>query len=162
MKRLSRKLATQLTHEVACWLEYERFTGGFRYLFRYKNGFPFAWHVGPFLEGACAIAATILAHVLKARGYAAATIRLAGHHYFVRTKSGMRLDPTWGQFRGRPPRVDMSRKLKNEQRVSFEDMLRVEEGCEANLYHPCWPRHHLAAMNRIFRRMGVESLDVAA
>lgn len=158
MKRLSRQLAKRLTHEVACWLEYERERGAFKDpcggQWQLKM-----WNVGTFLEGACAIAATILVHVLKARGYKA-SIRNTTDHYFVRSAGGIRLDPTWGQFNGRPPRVDTSRFLRGEVEIPFDEMLYAPAGLDANHANPCWPRHHLDAMNRILRRMGVDDLEV--
>jgi len=159
MKRLSRTLARRLTHEVACWIEYERQQGAFGGTFWGESRQLKIWNVGSFLEGACAIAATILVHVLKSRGYKA-TIRNTTDHYFVRSAGGIRLDPTWGQFNGRPPRIDKSRVLRGEVEIPFDDMLYAPAGYEANHLNPCWPRHHLDAMNRILRRMGVDDLEV--
>ena len=158
MKRLSRQAAKRLTHEVACWIEYERQQGAFKDPLGGQWQLKM-WNVGTFLEGACAIASTILAHVLKSRGYKA-SIRHTTDHYFVRSAGGIRLDPTWGQFNGRPPRVDKSRVLRGEVEIPLDEMLYAPAGLEENHANPCWPRHHLDAMNRILRRMGVESLEV--
>ena len=152
MKRLSIKLANRWTHEVACWLEYERSTKGIR------KG---AWHVNRYLGGACHIAAFILRRVLTIHGYVAGVVYDAYNgHAFVTTACGLTLDPTQGQFAvqyGFSPDVGVERY--SIMRADHGFVPRAMLWSPGKKQHPSWPGYHRKLMMRILRRMGVEELE---
>lgn len=155
VRRLDRADAMRIVHEVACWIVYEREHGAFQHVVYDKKGvFLGVWQVGALLSGACCIAAYIVVRVLGQRGIDATVCYVPGH-FFARTACGMRLDPTWGQFEEETFRVDRRPPTKHEQWLSLRDMV----SCPKNMHPPgCWPGHHLEAIERILRRMGIEAL----
>lgn len=150
MKRLTRKLATKWTHEVACWLEYERVQGTM------QRG---RWDVCAYLRGACLIASCILQRVLKVHGYQAGVVQVPGH-FFVTTACGWVLDPTHSQFTFRGPRIELhtKRPLPGDVGIVPHLLLHISPGWDAD----SWSGHHVTVMERILRRMGVDGLEASS
>lgn len=163
MKRLSRKLARRWTHEVACWLTYERETGAFP-----KRRWTLAgeYEFGVTLGGMCFIASFVLARLLVFHGYCAGVMYDSTNcHATVETACGWELDATIMQFADIwPPELPIEPSIKRASGTLF--------GCYGIVPHslihrefagkwqgPSWPGHYLDTIKRILRRMGVDSLE---
>ncbi len=153
MNRIPRRLATRLTHEVACWCTFEYEQGAFgEHRHPFKPGK--VWRVEPRLRNACTVASFILHRAIEWHGYEAAII-YHNHHFWVHTACGLELDPTYGQFDKPLPRIARVGKLRVGQVISSHIMICAK--CSSRL--PNWPGHYMALMERVLRRMGVDAIE---
>jgi hypothetical protein len=146
-----------LTHEVACWIEYERCINGID-----LPGTVFAdeWSVGPNLAGACWIASTILRRVLESRGYSAGVVYdWHNRHAFVTTACESTLDATMGQFAaqyGFPADIHVDGGwLPHDVGIVPRALIHADGTTQG----PSWAGFHKELIIRILRRMGVDELE---
>lgn len=156
MNRIPRRLATRLTHEVACWCEFECEQGAFgEFPHPIRKGDTFRF--GPRLRNICTVASFLLRRAIEWRGYEASII-YGDHHFWVHTACGLELDPTHAQHDKPLPRIARIGKLRTGRVVESHIMI-----CPKCSYRPPnWPGHHEALMERILRRMGIDGFGARA
>jgi hypothetical protein len=161
MKRLTRKLAERIAHEVACWLEYERVTGGIESRICPWTGE--SWSVGPDLAGGCWLASFIVRRVLESMGIRSGVVYDEMQmHAYVTTACGWTLDPTFGQFmdgKAFPIEPNVARTRDELERYNEGIPARVLLNAEGRVMAAGWPGNHKPVLERILRRMGVETLE---
>lgn len=165
MKRLSRKLARRWTHEVACWLTFERETGAFpKRRWTLFGEYEFSADLG----GMCFIASLILARVLVFHGYRAGVIfDEVNWHATAETACGWSLDPTIMQFADQfpaefpiEPEIARIDGRSNGDRGIVPRAL-IHREFEGQFQGPSWPGHYVEVIGRVLRRMGVDALEAA-
>jgi hypothetical protein len=166
MKRLSRNLARQWTHEVACWLTFERETGAFP-----KRRWPAIgeYKFGADLGGTCFLASFILRRVLEFNGYRAGVLfDDVNRHAYVTTTCGWSLDATIMQFADEwPAELPIEPSIYRTSGSTFGcygvvPRALIHREYEGQFQGPAWPGYYVDVISRVLRRMGVDTLEASS